>query len=91
VHVRAHPPDPRWEHTSGGSPLLSAAEFDAIEAFVSARGLVVLGEEQDKYANNLNALLACRCSSRPCAAIDAPARLTRARVSRAGCPGRRTP
>jgi Family of unknown function (DUF6421) len=43
----------------GGSPLLSAAELEAIEAFVrGGGGLVVLGEEeQDKYANNLNALL----------------------------------
>ncbi len=55
------PSDPKWEATvNGGSPLLSAAEIDAIEAFVSAGGgLVVLGEtEQDKYGNNLNELLA---------------------------------
>ena len=60
VLVIAHPSDPKWEATvNGGSPLLSAAEIDAIEAFVSAGGgLVVLGEtEQDKYGNNLNELL----------------------------------
>jgi hypothetical protein len=59
VLVIAHPSDPRWERTAGGSPLLSDAELDAIEAFVRAGGgLVVLAEEEhDKYANNLNALL----------------------------------
>src|ERR1700755_888485 len=43
-----------------GSPALTAAELDALEAHVNAGGgLVVLGEsEQDKYGNNLNALLA---------------------------------
>jgi hypothetical protein len=61
VLVLAHPSDPRWERTvPGGSPRLTGAELDAIEAFVTAGGgLVVLGEEeQDKYASNLNALLA---------------------------------
>ncbi len=61
VLVLAHPSDPRWERTvPGGSPLLTDAELDAIEAFVTGGGgLIVLGEEeQDKYANNLNALLA---------------------------------
>ena len=60
VLVLAHPSDPRWERTVGGSPLLSDDELDAIEAFVhDGGGLIVLGEEeQDKYANNLNALLA---------------------------------
>jgi hypothetical protein len=61
VLVIAHPSDPRWERTvPGGAPQLSAAELDAIEAFVGdGGGLIVLGEEQqDKYANNLNALLA---------------------------------
>ncbi|MEA2185517.1 MAG: hypothetical protein QOK16_528 [Solirubrobacteraceae bacterium] len=60
VLVIAHPSDPRWERTvPGGSPLLSAAELDAITTFVRAGGgLIVLGEEeQDKYANNLNELL----------------------------------
>ncbi|SDJ21917.1 hypothetical protein SAMN05421874_101104 [Nonomuraea maritima] len=61
VLVIAHPSDHRWERTVGqGSPLLSAAEQDAIEQFVaSGGGLVVLAEEeQDKYGNNLNELLA---------------------------------
>jgi hypothetical protein len=58
--VIAHPSDPKWERTTGtGSPQLTGAEIDAIEQFVSAGGgLLVLGEtEQDKYGNNLNALL----------------------------------
>ncbi|HTN25739.1 MAG TPA: DUF6421 family protein [Solirubrobacteraceae bacterium] len=61
VLVLAHPSDPRWERTvPGGSPLLTGAELDAIEAFVQGGGgLIVLGEEeQDKYDNNLNDLLA---------------------------------
>ncbi|HEV7882730.1 MAG TPA: DUF6421 family protein [Solirubrobacteraceae bacterium] len=61
VLVLAHPSDPHWERTvPGGSPLLSGRELDAIEAFVrDGGGLIVLGEEEhDKYANNLNALLA---------------------------------
>jgi len=60
VLVIAHPSDPRWEKTTGtGTPRLSAAELDAIEAFVAGGGgLIVLGEtEQDKYGNNLNELL----------------------------------
>ncbi len=60
VLVLAHPSDPRWERTvPGGSPRLSDAELDAIEAFVrDGGGLVVLGEEEeDKYGANLNALL----------------------------------
>ena len=60
VLVIAHPSDPRWEKTTGtGAPRLSAAELDAIEAFVAGGGgLIVLGEtEQDKYGNNLNELL----------------------------------
>src|SRR6476660_556341 len=59
VVVLAHPSEPTWEATTGsGSPVLSAAELDAIEAYVNAGGgLVVLGEsEQDKYGNNLNEL-----------------------------------
>jgi hypothetical protein len=61
VLVLAHPSDPHWERTvPGGSPLLSGGELDAIETFVrDGGGLIVLGEEEhDKYANNLNALLA---------------------------------
>lgn len=60
VLVVAHPSDPRWERTvPGGSPRLSAAELDAITAFVHAGGgLIVLGEEeQEKYGNNLNELV----------------------------------
>ena len=59
--VIAHPSDPRWERTTQtGSPRLTQAEIDAIEAFVhSGGGLIVLGEtEQEKYGNNLNELLA---------------------------------
>ncbi len=58
--VIAHPSDPRWESTTGiGSPQLTAAEQDAIHAFVrGGGGLIVLGEtEQDKYGNNVNELL----------------------------------
>jgi len=61
VLVLAHPSEPRWERVvPGGAPVLSSDELDAIEAFVAAGGgLLVLGEEeQDKYGNNLNALLA---------------------------------
>jgi Family of unknown function (DUF6421) len=61
VLVIAHPSDPIWERTTGsGSPRLNPDELDAIEAFVSrGGGLVVLGEtEQDKYGNNVNELLA---------------------------------
>ena len=60
VLVIAHPSDPAWERTTGnGSPRLSDGELDAIASFVSAGGgLIVLGEtEQEKYGNNLNALL----------------------------------
>jgi Family of unknown function (DUF6421) len=60
VLVIAHPSEPKWEATvNGGSPLLSPAELDAIDDFVSrGGGLIVLGEtEQDKYGNNLNQLL----------------------------------
>jgi len=59
--VIAHPSDPAWEHTTGsGSPRLTDSELDAIDSFVFAGGgLIVLGEtEQEKYGNNLNALLA---------------------------------
>jgi Family of unknown function (DUF6421) len=59
--VIAHPSDPEWERTTGfGSPLLTASELDAVEAFVrGGGGLIVLGEtEQQKYGNNVNELLA---------------------------------
>ena len=60
VLVIAHPSEPRWERTVGGSPLLRPDEIDALEEFVAAGGgLVVLGEtEEDKYGANLNELLA---------------------------------
>src|SRR5205807_10370182 len=43
--VLAHPSDPTWERTTGdGSPRLTEAELDAIEAFVEqGGGLIVLG------------------------------------------------
>jgi hypothetical protein len=56
VLVIAHPSEPAWERTvPGGEPRFSAAEMDAIEAFVAAGGgLVVLAEEeQAKYGNNV--------------------------------------
>jgi len=58
--VIAHPSDPAWERTTGcGSPRLEPAEIDALEAYVSGGGgLIVLAEtEQEKYGNNLNELL----------------------------------
>src|SRR4051812_45158675 len=61
VVVLAHPSEPKWEATTGsGSPVLTDAELDTLEAFVTrGGGLIVLGEsEQDKYGNNLNMLLA---------------------------------
>ncbi|MFC5833245.1 DUF6421 family protein [Nonomuraea insulae] len=61
VLVIAHPSGERWERTTGrGSPVFAAGELDAIESFVAGGGgLVVLAEEeQDKYGNNLNELLA---------------------------------
>ncbi|NRQ38818.1 hypothetical protein HII36_44395 [Nonomuraea sp. NN258] len=61
VLVIAHPSGERWERTTGlGSPVFTGAELDAVEAFVrDGGGLVVLAEEeQDKYGNNLNELLA---------------------------------
>jgi len=59
VLVIAHPSAPKWEHTVGGSPVLSADEIAAIVTFVGGGGgLVVLGEtEEDKYGANLNELL----------------------------------
>ncbi|ETK36051.1 DUF6421 family protein [Microbispora sp. ATCC PTA-5024] len=60
VFVVAHPSGERWERTTGGSPVFSAAEIDAVEAYVAAGGgLVVLAEcEQEKYGTNLADLLA---------------------------------
>ncbi len=58
--VIPHPSDPRWERTTGaGSPSFSADELQAIESFVSGGGgLIVLAEtEQEKYGNNVAALL----------------------------------
>ena len=60
VLVVAHPSDPKWERTvpESGPPLFSAAELDAIEAFVrDGGGLILLAEEeQEKYGNNVAAL-----------------------------------
>ena len=61
VLVLAHPSEARWERVvPGGEPRLTAAELDAIEAFVAlGGGLVLLAEEeQDKYGNNLAELAA---------------------------------
>ncbi len=61
VVVIAHPSDPKWEATTNDrAPRLRDDEVDALEEFVrGGGGLIVLGEtEQDKYGNNLNALLA---------------------------------
>ncbi len=61
VLVIAHPSEPAWEQVvPGGRPRFTPQELDAIEAFVDAGGgLVVLGEqEQAKYGNNVNELLA---------------------------------
>jgi hypothetical protein len=61
VLVIAHPSEDAWEFVvPGGSPRLSGEEIDAIEAFVAdGGGLIVLGEEeQAKYGNNLDELVA---------------------------------
>ncbi|WP_169944510.1 DUF6421 family protein [Microbispora sp. H11081] len=61
VFVVAHPSAGRWERTTGvGSPLFTAEEIDAVEAYVAGGGgLVVLAEhEQEKYGSNLGDLLA---------------------------------
>ena len=61
VVVIAHPSDPKWEATTKtGRPTLRDDEIDALDEFVrGGGGLIILGEtEQDKYGNNLNALLA---------------------------------
>jgi hypothetical protein len=59
VLVIAHPSDPEWEATVGGSPRFGPAELDAIEDFVrDGGGLVVLAEtEEDKYGTNIDRLL----------------------------------
>ncbi|MFI6326385.1 DUF6421 family protein [Nonomuraea sp. NPDC050556] len=60
VLVIAHPSGERWERTTGqGSPVFTATELDAIEAYVrGGGGLVVLAEEeQDKYGSNVAELL----------------------------------
>jgi hypothetical protein len=60
VVVIAHPSDPKWEATTdSGRPTLRDDELDALDEFVrGGGGLIVCGEtEQDKYGNNLNALL----------------------------------
>src|SRR5215212_11129316 len=61
VVVIAHPSDPKWEATPNDrAPRLRDDEVDALDEFVrGGGGLIVLGEtEQDKYGNNVNALLA---------------------------------
>jgi hypothetical protein len=61
VLVIAHPSEPEWERVvPGGRPRFTAAELDAVERFVArGGGLIVLGEEeQAKYGNNVNELLA---------------------------------
>jgi hypothetical protein len=61
VLVIAHPSEPKWERVvPGGSPVFTAEELDAIEAFVTGGGgLVVLAEEeQDKYGTNVDQLVA---------------------------------
>src|SRR3954447_1291834 len=60
VLVIAHPSEPKWERVvPGGSPVFSAEEIDAIEAFVTGGGgLIVLAEEeQEKYGTNLAELV----------------------------------
>jgi uncharacterized membrane protein len=60
VLVIAHPSERKWEHTTNAnSPQFSDDEMLAIRTFVAhGGGLVVIGEtENDKYGNNLNALL----------------------------------
>ena len=60
VLVIAHPSEPEWEGTLGGSPVLSADEIAAVERFVDGGGgLLVLAEtEEKKYGANLDELLA---------------------------------
>ena len=59
--VIAHPSDPRWDRTTGlGSPVLTAAELDAVEAFVRGGGglIALAGSEQEHYGSNLTELVA---------------------------------
>ncbi len=59
--VLPHPCDARWERTtSSGSPAFTAAEIEAVQAFVrNGGGLLVISEyEHAKYGDNLNDLLA---------------------------------
>lgn len=61
ILVIPHASTPEWEQTTGvGSPVLTAAELDAIEKFVSEGGsLLLLAEtEQPKYGNNFAELAA---------------------------------
>ena len=61
VLVLPHAATAEWEHTVGyGSPVLEQSEISAIQGFVSnGGGLLVLGEnEQAKYGNNFNELIA---------------------------------
>jgi hypothetical protein len=61
VLVLPHAATAEWEHTVGyGSPVLEQSELTAIHGFVSnGGGLLVLGEnEQAKYGNNFNELIA---------------------------------
>ena len=61
VLVLPHAATAEWEHTVGyGSPMLEQSEISAIQGFVSnGGGLLVLGEnEQAKYGNNFNELIA---------------------------------
>ncbi len=61
VLVLLHPCDPRWERTTSlHSPALSAAEMQAVLAWVRAGGglLVITEYEHDKYGDNLNELIA---------------------------------
>jgi hypothetical protein len=61
VLVLPHAATAEWEHTVGyGSPVLEQSELAAIHSFVSSGGgLLVLGEnEQAKYGNNFNELIA---------------------------------
>ncbi|HEX7318057.1 MAG TPA: DUF6421 family protein [Pyrinomonadaceae bacterium] len=60
ILVLIHPCDTRWElTTSSNSPMLDEAEINSIVDFVrGGGGLLVISEyENDKYGNNLNALL----------------------------------